>query len=98
MARRYLYIVMVLVICSSYAWSWGSATHKFINKEAAIHLPPSFPFFANNIQWISDHAADADNRKSSDPTESPKHFIDIEDYPEFAAGTLSHNYDTLVAK
>ena len=29
---------------------------------------------------------------------SPKHFIDIEDYPEFATGTLSHNYDTLVTK
>ena len=98
MARRYLNIVMVLVICSSYAWSWGGTTHKFINKQAAMHLPPSFPFFANNIQWISDHAADADNRKNNDPTESPKHFIDIEDYSEFAAGNLSHNYDTLVAK
>ncbi len=88
----------MLVFYFSFAWSWGGPTHKFINKEAAIHLPPSFPFFANNIQWISDHAADADNRKSSDPTEAPKHFIDIEDYPEFATGTLSHNYDTLVAK
>jgi len=62
------------------------------------HLPPSFPFFANNVDWISAHAVDPDNRKSSDPTEAPKHFIDIEDYPEFAPRTLSHNYDTLVAK
>jgi hypothetical protein len=76
----------------------GRATHIFINKEAVKHLPPSFPFFANNISWISQHAVDADNRKSNDPTEAPKHFIDIEDYPEFATHTLSHNYDTLVAK
>jgi hypothetical protein len=61
------------------------------------HLPASFPFFANNAQWISDHATDADTRKSSDPTEDPKHYIDIEDYPEFAAGTLSHDINVLIA-
>jgi len=66
--------------------------------QALKHLPPSFPFFANNISWISQHAVDPDNRKGSDPNEAPKHFIDIEDYPEFATHTLSHNYDTLVAK
>ena len=98
MARRIFCMVGVVVLCSSFAWSWGGPTHKFINMQAMKHLPASCPFFANNAQWISDHAADADNRKSSDPTESPKHFIDIEDYPEFATGTLSHNYDTLVAK
>ena len=98
MARKIFSIAAVLVLYSSFAWSWGEATHIVINKEAAIHLPASFPFFANNIQWISAHAPDADNRKDSDPTEAPKHFIDIEDYPEFATGTLSHNYDTLVAK
>ena len=98
MFRKYVLTFVFIVACSSPAWSWGGATHKFINKEAAIHLPRSVPFFANNIQWISDHAPDADNRKNSDPNESPKHFIDIEDYPEFATHTLSHNYDTLVSK
>jgi Abnormal spindle-like microcephaly-assoc'd, ASPM-SPD-2-Hydin/S1/P1 Nuclease/Secretion system C-terminal sorting domain len=98
MARRFLCVAGVVVLCFSFAWSWGGATHQFINMQAMKHLPPSFPFFANNAQWISIHAVDADNRKSNDPTEAPKHFIDIEDYPEFATHTLSHNYDTLVAK
>ncbi len=98
MLRKSLLIAIGFVLYTSLALSWGGPTHKFINMQAMKHLPASCPFFANNAQWISDHAVDADNRKSSDPTESPKHFIDIEDYPEFAAGTLSHNYDTLVAK
>jgi|GEM_PF-491009 len=98
MARKMFNIVTALVLCSSLAWSWGGTTHKFINLQAIKHLPSSCPFFANNAQWISDHAVDADNRKNSDPTEAPKHFIDIENYPEFATRTLSHNYDTLVAK
>ena len=98
MARRIFCIAGVIAFSFSFAWSWGGTTHKFINKEAVKHLPPSFPFFANNMQWISDHAADADNRKNSDPNEAPKHFIDIEDYPEFATGTLSHDIDVLIAK
>ena len=98
MARRFFCVVGVVVLCFSFAWSWGGPTHIFINMQAVKHLPPSFPFFANNISWISQHAVDPDNRKSTDPTEAPKHFIDIEDYPEFATHTLSHNYDTLVAK
>ncbi len=92
-----MFIAGVGVLCFSFAWGWGGPTHKFINMQAMKHLPPTCPFFANNAQWISDHAVDADNRKSSDPTEAPKHFIDIEDYPEFATRTLSHSYDTLVA-
>ncbi len=98
MARRIFCIAGVIAFSFSFAWSWGGPTHKFINMQAMKHLPASCPFFANNAQWISDHAVDADNRKSSDPTEGPKHFIDIENYPEFATRTLSHNYDTLVAK
>jgi hypothetical protein len=50
------------------------------------------------MQWISDHAVDADNRKGSDPTEGPKHFIDIDDYSEFKTGTISHNINDLIAK
>jgi hypothetical protein len=43
------------------------------------------------------HASDADNRKGSDPTESPKHFIDIDAYPEFITnGVINQSYDTNV--
>ena len=97
MQRLYSVVVMTILFCS-YAWSWGGATHKVINKEAVKHLPSSLTLFSNNTQWISDHAVDADNRKSSDPTESPKHFIDIENYAEFKTGTLSHDYNVLVAE
>ncbi len=98
MIRRLCYVVVAAILFCSHAWSWGGATHKVINKEAVKHLPSSLTLFSNNVQWISDHAVDADNRKSSDPTEGPKHFIDIEDYAEFKTGTLSHDINVLIAK
>jgi hypothetical protein len=98
MLRRLCCIVVAAILFCSLAWSWGGATHKVINKEAVKHLPSSLSLFSNNMQWISDHAVDADNRKGSDPTEAPKHFIDIEDYAEFKTGTLSHDINVLIAK
>lgn len=44
------------------------------------------------------HASDADYRKNSDPSEGPKHFMDIDYYPEFKTSTLTHNLDSLIAK
>jgi hypothetical protein len=33
--------------------------------------------------FLRDHASDADNRKSADTAEAPKHFIDLESYPDY---------------
>jgi hypothetical protein len=43
------------------------------------------------------HASDPDSRKNKDRTESPRHFIDIDAYPEFVAnGFINPNYDSVV--
>jgi hypothetical protein len=42
------------------------------------------------------HASDPDNRRGSDPTESPRHFINIENYPEFINGYINQSYDSNV--
>ncbi|MGB2868954.1 MAG: T9SS type A sorting domain-containing protein [Bacteroidota bacterium] len=77
---------------------WGSVGHKFINRNMTLHLPPEMLGFIQRIQFLGDNASVADNRKSSDPTEGPKHFMDIDDYPEFAAHSVFHNLDSLVQK
>jgi len=61
----------------------------------------NFPGYWNDTLRL--HASDADYRKygshgfSIDPTEDPKHFIDIDAYPEFMInGYISQSYDTNV--
>ena len=76
---------------------WGSVGHKIINKNIIVCFPSSMNFPAYWSDTLTAHASDADNRKSSDPTEAPKHFIDIDAYPEFTAnGFINQSYDTNV--
>ncbi len=77
------------------ALPWGSAGHRFINTKAVYHLPGEMALFVADSTLFGQHASDADNRKSTDPTEDMKHYIDIDDYPDFVH--LPHSYDSVVA-
>ena len=52
------------------------------------------------IAWadfLAEHSVDADQRKFSDFEEGHKHYIDIDNYPEFnATGTISQDLDSLM--
>jgi hypothetical protein len=50
--------------------------------------------FIQDSTFLGDHASDADSRKGSDPTEAPKHYIDLENIPAYAS--LSRNLDSLI--
>ena len=78
---------------------WGSTGHKIINSNVYICLPSQMGLPAAWNSFLAAHASDPDNRKNSDPTESPRHFIDIDAYPEFVAnGFISQSYDSVVLK
>lgn len=80
------------------AHAWGSAVHRLINRHAVDNLPPAFQGFA---QWADDLerlATAADERKDSTPGEGIKHYIDIDEYPDFLAGTFPHAYEAAVAR
>ncbi len=68
---------------------WGGTGHSHITEGAVTHLPqPLRHFFEDNSSYIASQAA----------IEPPgTHYIDIDYYPEFFAGTLPHSYNALVA-
>jgi hypothetical protein len=77
---------------------WGSTGHRIINSKITVCFPTSMNFPSTWNTNLTAHASDADNRKNADRTESPKHFIDIDYYPEFMSnGFISQNYDTNIA-
>jgi hypothetical protein len=47
---------------------------------------------------VDDLVTDADARRPSTPGEAERHYIDIDFYPDFHAGTLSHDRATLEAQ
>ena len=88
-----------IVIFFSYLFlGWGYVGHSIINYNTILTALPQMEFFDSWASIMAAHGSDADNRKSSDPTESPKHYIDIDNYPEFVTnGVILQNFDSLVA-
>ena len=80
------------------AFSWGKKGHELINKMSVYYLPVEMKAFVNWGKYLEDHAADADIRKRTDPSERPKHYIDIDYYKEFLEGRMIENEDSLIAK
>ncbi len=89
----------VIIISSMLFLGWGYVGHHIISYNTIMSAFPEMEFFNTWADSLAAHASDADARKSSDPDEAPKHFIDIDNYPEFIAnGTITQNFDSLVAE
>jgi hypothetical protein len=64
-------------------FAWGAWGHKHINRAAVFALPNSMrKFYYNHIDFITEGAVVPDLRRGllNDRNESPRHFIDIEDF------------------
>ncbi len=52
--------------------------------------------FSSWPELLAAHGSDADYRKNTDPEEGPKHYIDIDNYPEFVSdGRITSTLDSL---
>src|SRR3546814_9265727 len=71
-------IAMITVVLLS---SWGFHAHKLINRMAVFTLPTDVAgFYKNHVDYMTEHAVDADKRCYADSAESPRHFIDADEY------------------
>ena len=82
--NRFCLIVLPIFLgIQGNAWGWGRTAHKFINQYAVPDLPPEMYLLSAQQAFLVNHASDADARKNTDTAESPKHFIDLESYPDY---------------
>lgn len=78
---------------------WGKTGHKIINEKSILSFSSELDFLKSWSNILIEHASDADNRKNDDPSESPKHFIDIDEYNEFLLkNKIIEDFDSIVAK
>jgi len=90
-------LLAAITICSILFIGWGNVGHRIINTRTSLSVTPVMSFWGNWSDSLAAHGSDADNRKSSDPNEAPKHYIDIDNYPEFISnGYISQSFDSLV--
>jgi hypothetical protein len=90
-----LLILLPLAILLS---GWGYKGHRIINQNMAACLPAQLGFLKPNwTNFVTSHASDPDNRRDTDPDEGPRHYLDIDNYPEFVAtGRIPETYDSVV--
>ena len=77
---------------------WGHSGHVRINTCTSLSFNQQMSQFMVWTSILAEHASDADYRKDTDPTEAPKHYIDIDNYDEFiTTGRIPQTYDSVVA-
>lgn len=87
------------IILAVISIGWGSTGHQIISNNVKLFFPEEMNFLSNWQDSLSIHSSDADYRKGDDPNEGIRHYIDIDNYPEFVSdGFIFQDYDSLVAK
>jgi len=99
MRIKKIYSTVLILFCSSLFIGWGGVGHKIINRNATLSFPQEMSHFQYWGDFLASYSSEADYRKNSNEDEAPKHYIDIDNYPEFVtSGRISSDFDSLVAK
>ena len=76
---------------------WGFFAHKRVNKYAVFTLPEELiGFYKKNIEYVEEHAIDADKRRYAIKEEAPRHYIDH--YAESPFDSMPRRWEDAVAK
>jgi hypothetical protein len=78
--------------CNSHPF-WGFFGHRKINRQAVFTLPPEMlVFFKKNVDFLTEHAVDADVRRYASAYEAPRHFMDLDRYGKPPFPILPRNW------
>ncbi len=97
--KRLFLSIPILTVFSFLLISWGSTGHYSITQNAALSFNQEMQPFTDWLPYMAAHSSDADARKDSDPYEGSRHYIDIDNYPEFIRdGFISQSLTDLIAQ
>ncbi len=96
--KKFFISAILLLSVSLMLISWGAVGHSKISESSSLSFNQQMQEFQAWVGFLRDHASDADYRKSTDPTEGPKHYIDIDGYSIFVAtGRIPQTLDSVIA-
>lgn len=66
-----------------FTFNWGFYAHQEINRLAVFSLPAEMiGFYKANIDYIKENAVNPDRRRYAVEGEAPRHYIDLDIYPD----------------
>lgn len=93
------YFIPFLIITGIICPSWGFFAHQRINRLAVFTLPGEMiRFYKSNINYITEHAVDADKRRYADTAEAARHFIDANRYGKAPFDSIPQKWKDAAAK
>jgi hypothetical protein len=75
---------ILIVLCISLA-SWGEKGHNKINSSSTSFFPNRIKNLKEWNAGLTEHASDPDKVRNGDRSEANRHFIDIDNFPDFVA-------------
>jgi hypothetical protein len=97
--KRGLVVASVALLVSIVCGSWGFLGHRTIHQLAVYELPNGMQyFFHRNMNYLVKYSVRPDQRRSEDPTEATKHFVDLENYGDSAAWRMPLTWEAAVKK
>lgn len=75
--------LLLLAFALSSSTFWGFFAHQRINRLAVFTLPPEMiGFYKKNLAYITENAVNPDRRRYAVEGEAPRHYIDLDVYPD----------------
>lgn len=75
--------LVILALALSSSTFWGFFAHQRINRLAVFTLPPEMiGFYKKNLAYITENAVNPDRRRYAVEGEAPRHYIDLDVYPD----------------
>ncbi len=97
MIRILMLVALLLPVKDLYCW--GFFGHKRINEYAIYLLPPEMlVLFKPRLEYLREHAVDADKRRYILKAEAPRHYIDLDKYGAWPFNELPRKWEEAVAK
>jgi len=95
---KYAGLILILSIIIVISSGWGGTGHWKISSGTSLFFNAAMAEFHAWTDFLADHASDADYRKDEDPTEAPKHYIDIDNYYSFVlTGRIPQTFDSVLS-
>ncbi|MCC9165633.1 zinc dependent phospholipase C family protein [Pontibacter harenae] len=92
-------LAIALLACSALSYGWGFFGHKVVHQLAIYGLPKQMQaFFYKHQDYLVQKSVRPDERRNDDPTEAPRHFIDIDVYGEDAVYTMPQAWEAAAAR
>jgi hypothetical protein len=101
MKKTSLWLLLVtLLLAAGTASGWGFFGHRTITQIAVYDLPASMQaFYYRNMPALVRLSTAPDERRNTDPSEAPKHYIDMDHYSEEDPfGKMPRQYDKATSK